>query len=125
MGKSKKQLHEELRQNFMQRVIHQFVENEGEEVLRVKSNEIAIPTLDTEGNEEFVVITFKVPTGSRDDGEAYDGYGLAQQYSEHCAEQAEKAKAEAEKKAKKIAKDKAQREAKAKAKAEHLAKKEG
>ena len=124
MGKTKKQLHEEIRQDFMQRVIHQFVENEGEEVLRVKSNEIAIPTLDSEGNEEFIVITFKVPTGSRDEGEAYDGYGVAQQYAEHCAEQEEKAIAEAEKKARKIAKDKAQREAKAKAKAEHLAKKE-
>lgn len=123
MAKSKKQLHEALRQNFMQRVIHQFVENEGEEVLRTKSNEIAIPTLDEEGNEEFVVITFKVPTGSRDDGEAYDGYAVAEQYAESVVAKQEKAKAEAEKKARKIAKDKAQREAKAKAKAEREAEK--
>ena len=124
MAKSKKQLHEGIRQKFMA-LAREHLESLGEEVLKVKSNEFAIPTLDEEGNEEFVVITFKVPTGSRDDGEAYDGYGVAQQYAESVADKAEKAKAEAEKKAKKIAKDKAQREAKAKARAEHEAQKGG
>lgn len=123
MAKTKKELHEGIRQNFMQRVIHQLVKNEGEEVLQVKSNEIAIPCLDEEGNEEFIVITFKVPTGSRDDGEAYDGYAVAEQYALSVAEKEAKAKVEAEKKAKKMAKDQAQRDAKAKARAEHEAKK--
>ena len=122
MAKSKKQLHEGIRQKFMV-LAKEWLESLGEEVLKVKSNEFAIPTLDEEGNEEFLVLTFKVPTGSRDDGEAYDGYGVAQQYAESVADKAEKAKFEAEKKAKKIARDKAQREAKAKAKAEHEAKK--
>lgn len=120
MAKTKKQLHEALRNKFLTH-FSVLLTNEGEEVLRTKSNEISIPTLDEEGNEEFVVITFKVPTGSRDDGEAYDGYAVATQYAESVAEKAEKAKSEAEKKAKKIAKDKAQREAKAKARAEHEA----
>jgi hypothetical protein len=123
MAKSKKVLHEGIRNRFMERVIHQLVENEGEEVLRVKSNEIAIPCLDEDGNDEWCVITFKVPTGSRDDGEAYDGYGMADDYAEKEAEKAIKAaEAEAKKQAK-IAKDKAEREARAKAKAEHEAKK--
>ena len=122
MAKTKKQLHEEIRNRFLAKIT-EVLTAEGDEVLRVKSNEIAIPTLDENGDEEFMVITFKVPTGSRDDGEAYDGYGMAEQYAESVADKAEKAKAEAEKKAKKIAKDKAQREAKAKAKAEHEAKK--
>jgi hypothetical protein len=122
MAKSKKQLHEGIRNKFMTAVIGWLTEEEGEEVLRVKSNEIAIPTVDEEGNEEFMVITFKVPTGSRDDGEAYDGYGVAEQYAQSVAEKEAKAKADAEKKAKKIERDKAQREAKAKAKAEHEAK---
>ena len=122
MAKSKKQLHEGIRNKFMTAVIGWLSEEEGEEVLRVKSNEIAIPTVDEEGNEEFMVITFKVPTGSRDDGEAYDGYGVAEQYAQSVAEKEAKAKADAEKKAKKIERDKAQREAKAKAKAEHEAK---
>ena len=122
MAKSKKQLHEAIRAKWMAMVV-EWLEAQGEEVLRVKSNEIAMPTLDEDGNEEFLVMTFKVPTGSRDDGEAYDGYGMAEQYAESVATKAEKAKVEAEKKAKKIAADKARREAMAKAKAEHEAKK--
>ena len=119
MAKSKKQLHEGIRNKFMSATIEWLTKTAGEEVLRTKSNEIAIPTLDEEGNEEWCVITFKVPTGSRDDGEAYDGYGMAQQYADHETEKAEKAeKAKAEKE-RKIARDKAQREAKAKARAEH------
>ena len=122
MAKTKKQLHEEIRNRYLA-LITAYLTEQGEEVLKVKSNEIAIPCLDEDGNEEFIVMTFKVPTGSRDDGEAYDGYGMAEQYAESVAEKEEKAKAEAEKKAKKIAKDKAMREQRAKAKAEHEAKK--
>ena len=124
MAKSKKILHEEIRQSFMTKVI-EFLTEQGEEVLRTKSNEIAIPTLDSEGNDEWCVITFKVPTGSRDDGEAYDGYGMADEYVAKEADKAEKAAEAQAKKEAKIARDKAQREAKAKAKAEHEAKAEG
>lgn len=120
MAKSKKQLHEELRTRFMS-TIKAFLEEQGEEVLSTNSNEFALPCVDTEGNDEFLVLTFKIPTGSRD-GEAYDGYGEAEAFAMKTAEKAEKAKAAAEKKAAKIARDKAQREAKAKAKAEHAEK---
>ena len=122
MAKTKKQLHEGIRNKYLA-LITDYLTEQGEEVLKVKSNEIAIPCLDEEGNEEFIVLTFKVPTGSRDDGEAYDGYGVAEQYAEKVKADEERAKAEAEKKAKKIAKDKAMREQRAKAKAEHEAKK--
>jgi hypothetical protein len=122
MAKTKKQLHEGIRNKYLA-LITDYLTAEGEEVLKVKSNEIAIPCLDEEGNEEFIVLTFKVPTGSRDDGEAYDGYGIAEKYAEDVADKEARAKAEAEKKAKKIAKDKAMREQRAKAKAEHEAKK--
>ena len=123
MAKSKKVLHEGIRNKFMQTVVEHLEKGLGEEVLRVKSNEIAIPCLDEDGNDEWCVITFKVPTGSRDDGEAYDGYGMAEEYTAKEAEKAVKAaEAEAKKQAK-IAKDKAEREARAKAKAEHEAKK--
>ena len=122
MATNKKALHEEIRNRYM-KAVSDFLTANGEEVLRVKSNEIALPCVDSEGNDEFIVLTFKVPTGSRDDGEAYDGYALAQEYTAKCADKAEKAKAAAEKKARKIERDKAQRAAKAKAKAEHLAEK--
>lgn len=121
MAKNKKQLHEGIRNRFMQAVTD-FLLEQGDEVLRTKSNEIAIPTLDEENNDEWCVITFKVPTGSRDDGEAYDGYGMAEEYTAKETEKAEKAAIAKAKKEEKIARDKAQREAKAKAKAEHEAK---
>lgn len=119
MAKSKKQLHEELRARFMESVIAHLTA-QGEEILQTGSQEIAIPCVDSEGNDEYVVITFKVPTGSRD-GDPYDGYGIAQSYTMKVQADAEK-KAEAQaKKERKIAKDKAEREAKAKAKAEREA----
>ena len=79
-----------------------------EEVLRVKSNEIAIPCVDADGEDNFVVITVKVPTGSRD-GDPYDGYGEAQSYEMNCRERAEKAEKAAREKAAKIERDKAYR----------------
>ena len=119
MAKTKKILHEEIRARYMT-MLSQFLAEQNEEVLVVGSNEIAIPCLDSEGNDEYMVITFKVPTGSRD-GDAYDGYSMAEDYAIKVREQAEKAeKAKAEKE-KKIAKDKAMREQKAKAKAEREA----
>ena len=122
MAKSKKQLHEGIRNKFM-KMVADYLTEQGDEILQTKSNEIAIPTLDEEGNDEWCVITFKVPTGSRDDGEAYDGYGMANEYTAKEAEKAEKAAKAKAAKEKKMERDKAQREAKAKAKAEHLAEK--
>ena len=117
---SKKTLHDALRAKYIERV-SEFLADAGEEVLITNSNEIALPCVDSEGNDEFVVITFKVPTGSRD-GDAYDGYSMAEDFKMKTAEKAEKAKIAAEKKAKKIARDKKMREERAKAKAEHSAK---
>ena len=120
MAKAKKILHEEIRAKFM-KAVSDYLTESGEEVLVVGSNEIALPCVDSENNDEFLVITFKVPTGSRD-GDAYDGYSMAEDFAmkeREKAEKAEKAKADKEKK---IAKDKAMREQKAKAKAEREAK---
>lgn len=117
---SKKSLHDALRAKYIERV-SKFLADAGEEVLVTGSNEIALPCVDSEGNDEFIVITFKVPTGSRD-GDAYDGYSMAEDFKMKSAEKAEKAKVAAERKAKKIARDKKMREEKAKAKAEHSTK---
>lgn len=117
---SKKSLHNALRAKYIERV-SKFLADAGEEVLVTGSNEIALPCVDSEGNDEFIVITFKVPTGSRD-SDAYDGYSMAEDFKMKSDEKAEKAKIAAEKKAKKIAQDKKMREEKAKAKAEHSAK---
>ena len=117
---SKKSLHDALRAKYIERV-SKFLADAGEEVLVTGSNEIALPCVDSEGNDEFIVLTFKVPTGSRD-GDPYDGYSMAEDFKMKSAEKAEKAKIAAEKKAKKIAQDKKMREEKARAKAEHSAK---
>ena len=123
MATSKKSLNDKLRYRYLN-LISDYLHSQDEEVLVTGSNEICIPCLDEEGNDEFMVITFKVPTGSRD-GDAYDGYALAEEYEMKCKEKMEKARESAKKKAEKIEHDKAVREARAKAKAERKTKEEG
>lgn len=118
MATSKKSLNEKLRAKYMELVKCYLADEYDEEILVTGSNEFCIPCVDDEGNDEFLVVTFKVPTGSRD-GDAYDGYAMAEDYRMKREAKAEKAKESAKKKAEKIARDKANREAKAKAKAEH------
>ena len=112
MAKTAKVLNDEIKVRFLEGVSEHLIQV-GEEVLRTGSNEIALPVLDEEGNEKWLVVTFKVPTGSRD-GDAYDGYSMAEDYQMKQTEKEAKAKAKAEK----AEKDKAKREAKAKEKAE-------
>ena len=107
---TRKQLDEEIKVRFLEGV-SEHLENAGEEVLRVGSNELALPVVDSNGEERWLVVTFKVPTGSRE-GDAYDGYSMKEDYEMKLAEKA----AKAEEKAKKAEKDKAKREAAAKAK---------
>ena len=106
---TRKVLDEAIKVRFLEGV-SEHLENCGEEVLRVGSNELALPVVDDEGNERWLVLTFKVPTGSRD-GDAYDGYSMAEDYEMKLTEKAQK---QAEKEAR-AAEDKAKRE---KAKAE-------
>lgn len=115
---TRKQLDEEVKVRFLEGV-SEHLESTGEEVLRVGSNELALPVVDSAGEERWLVLTFKVPTGTRD-GDAYDGYSMKEDYEMKLAEKEAKAKAKAEK----AAKDKAKREAQAKAKAETEAKSE-
>ena len=106
MAKTAKVLNDEIKVRFLEGVAEHLT-NVGEEVLRVGSNEIALPVVDEDGNEKWLVLTFKVPTGSRD-GDAYDGYAMAEDFKMKCEDKERKAKEKAEK----AAKDKAKREAK-------------
>ena len=114
MAVSRKIEREILRKEFLTKV-SEFLAESGEEVLLVKSNEIAIPVVGCEGNEDYLVITFKVPTGANKGTEPYNGHELAQDYIFHLEEKEEKAKAKAKAKAEKIARDAEVRKAKAKA----------
>lgn len=86
---------EKLRNYYMENV-RTLLESMKEEVLVTGSNEFAIPCVDEDGNDQFMVLTFKIPKGSRD-GEAYDGYSVAEDYK---MKQKRKAEKEKEKKAK-------------------------
>jgi len=104
MTVSRKVEREMLREDFLFRIKAKLFDD-GEEVLRVKSNEIAIPVVGCEGNEDWIVITVKVPTGANKGMEPYDGYSEAESYQMKLAEKERKAKEKEEKKKRKIAKD--------------------
>ena len=104
MAVSRKVERELIRKSFLEKV-SQFLAESGEEVLLVKSNEIAIPVVGCEGNEDFIVINFKVPTGANKGTEPYDGYALAEDYVHNLAEKERKAEERKAEKAKKIARD--------------------
>ena len=106
MAKTAKELNDEIQVRFLEDIADHLTDV-GEEVLRVGSNEIALPVVDNENNEKWLVLTFKVPTGTRQ-GEAYDGYEMAEDYKMKLENKAIKEQQKAEK----AAKDKAKREAK-------------
>ena len=104
MAVSRKVEREMIRVQFLE-MVSQFLADKGEEVLRVKSNEIAIPVVGCEDNEDFLVITFKVPTGANKGADPYDAYSEAESYELKLKEKEFKARVAAEKKARKIARD--------------------
>lgn len=105
---TKAQLETKLRNTYLD-MIRAMVSNEVEtDALTVSASELAVPCLDEEGNEKFVLIKVSIPRGTRN-GEGgydpYDGYAVAEDYAQDCVEKAQKkADAEAKKQAK-IAKD--------------------
>lgn len=114
MAVSRKVEREIIRKHYLE-LVSNFLDSLNEEVLLVKSNEIAIPVVGCEGNEDYLVITFKVPIGANKGTEPYNGHELAQDYIHNLAEKERKAEERKAEKARKIAKDKEVREAKAKA----------
>lgn len=115
-----KKANDALRAKYIAELIAKFKDDE--DVMRTGTGEIAFPVVDEEGEDNWVVITVKIPTGSRD-GDAYDGYSMAEDYSMKTAEKEAKAKETAAKKAAKIARDEKMRAEKAAAKAAYNAKK--
>ena len=107
MAISNKMANEQLREGYLN-ALTAYLEKE-EQVLRVKSNEIAVPVVDANGDEKFIVITVKVPTGADKGREPYDGYAEAEDYAHKLREKEIKAKKKAEEKEKKIAHDKKMR----------------
>ena len=118
---TKAQLETLLRNKFLSFVSDTISQEMETDVLPVSASELAIPCLDEEGNEKFVLIKVSIPRGTRNGQggyDPYDGYAVAENYAIDCAEKAQKkADAEAKKQAK-IARDqKARAEKKALAEA--------
>lgn len=118
--KSNTALNNELKTHYLEK-IRVLLEELDEDVMQVKSNELAFPVVDSEGNEKSIVIVVKVPTGANKGTEPYDPYAMKEEFD--LKEKEKKAKAEklAKAKAEKIAKDKARREAEANLKAKREA----
>ena len=104
MSVSRKIERELLRENYVDKLIDFFKKN-NEDVLRVKSNEICFPVVGCNDNEDFIVITVKVPTGANKGTEPYDGYELAEDYERKLKEKEEKDRKKQIAKEKKIKKD--------------------
>lgn len=109
---TKAQLETKLRNTFLNFVTEQVQTSFDTDVLPVSASELAIPCLDEEGNEKFVLIKVSIPRGTRNGQggyDPYDGYAVAEDYALDCEEKAQKkADAEAKKQAK-IAKDEQKR----------------
>ena len=109
---TKAQLETKLRNDFMTFIANEITERYATDVLRVGASEFAIPVLDAEDNEKFVLIKVSIPRGTRN-GEGgydpYDGYAVAEDYAIDCKEKAEKKEAAEAKKQAKIAKDEQKR----------------
>ena len=106
------QLENGLRTNFLQLVREMIAEKVDTDALEVSASELAIPCLDAEGGERWVVIKVSIPRGTRNGNggyDPYDGYAVAEDYAQDLVEKADKKKASEAKKQAKIAKDQAKR----------------
>lgn len=118
---TKAQLETAIRNDFLTAISDFISESRETDVLPVSASELAIPCLDAEGNEKWVLIKVSIPRGTRN-GEGgydpYDGYSVAEDYQIEQADKAEKkAKAEERKQAKIAADEKKRAEKKALAEA--------
>lgn len=101
-------LNNKLRARFVAKLMKLFAD-EGEEVMQIGSNDFCFPIVDDEGNDKWLEVVVKVPSGWTDDD---DGYAKAEQYRISVAGKAEKAAEAAKKKAEKRKRDEAERAAK-------------
>lgn len=70
------------------------------DILPISASELAIPVVDSEGNEKYAVIKVSIPRGERNGEGGYtpfDGYAAAEDWKLVLAERADKAAARKEK----------------------------
>lgn len=112
MKMTKAQLETALRKTYLEMIKTMLSEQCEIDALPVGASEMAVPCLDAEGGEAWVLIKVSVPRGTRNGSggyDPYDGYAVAEDYALDLEEKAQKkASAEAKKQAK-IAKDEQKR----------------
>ena len=89
---SKATLENELRSEMLNNIISMICEVYETDGLAVSASEIAVPVVDSEGNEKFVLIKVSIPRGTRDgDGGyiPYDGYAAHDAYVEETVSKAQ------------------------------------
>lgn len=100
---SKASLENGLRNKFLS-FISDIISSEMEtDVLPVSASELAIPCLDEEGNEKYVLIKVSIPRGTRDGEGGYIPYDGKQANEDYIMERESKAQERAVKKAMKEA----------------------
>lgn len=112
---TKAQLETALRNKFLSFVSDTISQEMETDVLVVSASELAVPCLDEEGNEKFVLIKVSIPRGTRNGQggyDPYDGYAAAEDYAIDLEEKAAKKEAAEAKKQAKIARDEKKREEK-------------
>ena len=96
---SKASLETEIRNNVLQTIIDAV--NPISDILPISASELALPIVDSEGNEKFAVVKVSIPRGERDGNGGYipfDGYAAAEDWKMVLADRADKAAARKEKK---------------------------
>ena len=100
---TKAQLENKLRTEMINNVIKMISDVYDTDTLEVSASEMAIPVVDEEGNEKFVLIKISIPRGTRDGNGGYIPYDGYQAHEAYLEEQASKAQEKAVKKAMKEA----------------------
>lgn len=108
---NKAQLETAIRNDFLDSIMKYISESRETDVLPVSASELAVPCLDAEGNEKWVLIKVSIPRGTRNGNgyDPYDGYAAAEDYQFELADKAEKKAIAEEKKQKKIEADEKKR----------------
>jgi hypothetical protein len=89
---SKATLENKLRNKFLSFVSDTISKEMETDVLPVSASELAIPVLDEEGNEKFVLIKISIPRGTRNGMggyDPYDGYAANEAYLDEIASKAQ------------------------------------
>ena len=109
---TKAQLETALRNTYLSFISNAISQEMETDALPVSASELAIPCLDDEGNEKFVLIKVSIPRGTRNGQggyDPYDGYAAAAEYAADLEEKAAKKEASEAKKQAKIAADERKR----------------